>query len=175
MYDTILVPTDDSNDAVAAGAHAISLANAHGGTVHVLSVIETRTGYDSSIIDPVEAEQGLRKLAEEAVARLADRAEAAGVSVTTAVETGVPPTVITSYAATHDVDLICLGERGQSDLAAVLLGSTAEAVLRESNTPVLVVSADDVASSVDGVPSSVDGDENLADAVAPSGDDAEES
>lgn len=46
---------------------------------------------------------------------------------------------IVAYAAEAEADLVVMGAHGRSDLRHLLLGSTAEAVLKELNRPLLIV------------------------------------
>jgi len=52
---------------------------------------------------------------------------------------------IIDFATTHEADLIVLGTLGTSNLRSMLLGSTAERVLRETPCSVLAVPASQVA------------------------------
>lgn len=92
MYETILLATDGSRDAETALAHSVGLASASGGTLHIVSVVETRTAYDNAIIDPEEVRKNLRKDASEVVEDAKAVAEDAGVECETDVVEGPPPT-----------------------------------------------------------------------------------
>jgi nucleotide-binding universal stress UspA family protein len=62
-----------------------------------------------------------------------------GASVTTAVVTGDRVhEAIAKYAKSHGVDLIALSTHGRTGFRHFALGSVAEALLRESDVPVLV-------------------------------------
>ncbi|WP_254767436.1 universal stress protein [Salinilacihabitans rarus] len=139
MMDSILVATDGSDTAGEAAGYAIDLADRLGASLHGISVVETRTAYDNAIVDPEEAEAALRERAREALAALEDAAAAAGVSVETTVERGVPHEEIIAYAEAHDVSTIVVGSSGRSSFRRALLGSTADALVRLSPVPVLVV------------------------------------
>jgi nucleotide-binding universal stress UspA family protein len=60
---------------------------------------------------------------------------------------GAPATTLFGYAARnivedaidHDVDVIVMGSRGRSDLAGLVLGSTAHKVIHLTDRPVLIV------------------------------------
>lgn len=139
MYDDVLLPvalgSADEDPAVARG---IDLANTYGATLHVVSVV------DPSVYDPMTVETGrvhaaLEESAAETLAAVADRAEDAGVDVHTMVGHGVPHSVVTDYAAEHDVDLIVMATHGREGLAHHLLGSTTERVVRTAEPPVLTV------------------------------------
>jgi nucleotide-binding universal stress UspA family protein len=59
--------------------------------------------------------------------------------VTHAVREGTPFREILSYAAEHEIDLICIGAHGKGSQSGGLFGSNADRVLRESPSPVLVL------------------------------------
>lgn len=139
MYDQILVAVDGSEHASTAVTHAVDLADRYDATLHALYVIETRTAYDNAIIDPDERREALREDGETELAAVRERAEEAGVAVRTAIEEGAPPEEILAYLDEHDIDAVCMGERGQSDFKTVLLGSATETVIHESDIPVVVV------------------------------------
>lgn len=141
MYDHILVATDGSENAADAIDEAVALADATGATLHGIYVIETRTAYDNAIVEPEEVERALREDGEEALARLDGRAAEAGIEAETAIRKGVPHEEIIDYAADHGVDLVVIGATGRSAFKTVLLGSTAERVLRQAAVPVLIVGA----------------------------------
>jgi nucleotide-binding universal stress UspA family protein len=67
------------------------------------------------------------------------RAELRGIAVTTRVATGIPSEEVITVARAEDSDLIVVGTRGKTGLAHVLLGSTAERVIRGAPCPVLTV------------------------------------
>ena len=52
---------------------------------------------------------------------------------------GPPDSTITSYANENNVDLIAIATHGHSGLRHVLFGSVAEAVVRESRVPILMI------------------------------------
>jgi nucleotide-binding universal stress UspA family protein len=78
----------------------------------------------------------------EASARLAELkqgAHARGILATTHIATGLPSEEVNSIALAEDADMIVVGTRGKSGLAHVLLGSTAERLIRTAPCPVLAV------------------------------------
>jgi nucleotide-binding universal stress UspA family protein len=139
MYEQILVAVDGSEHADTAVTHAIGLAEQYDATLHALYVIESRTAYDNGIIDPDERRAALREDGETVLADVRQRAETDGVSVQTTITEGAPPEEILLYLDEQGIDLVCMGERGQSDFKTVLLGSATETVVHESDVPVVVV------------------------------------
>lgn len=138
MYDAILFATDGSDAAAAALEHAITAAEAHGATLHVLSVADERLALAAD--DTAATREDLRERASEAVEDAADRASEAGVDVETAVRDGVPFREIIAYAGDAGVDLVVVGTHGREGREKrVNMGSTAERVVNGAEGPVLVV------------------------------------
>jgi nucleotide-binding universal stress UspA family protein len=140
MYDDILLAADGSEDSQAATDHAITLATATDGTVHAVSVVETRTAYDNAIVDPEEVRENLRNDAREAVDAVEQAAERAGVDCETTVEEGPPPERLLEAIARTGADVVVLGATGRSAFKRLVLGSTTEQLLSEAPVPVVVVS-----------------------------------
>ena len=59
------------------------------------------------------------------------------------VENGEPATAILRYANEHHADMIILGSHGTTAIARLLVGSTAEAVLRHATCPVVILKTPD--------------------------------
>ncbi len=141
MYRHILLATDGSEHAQQATKHAVHLAELAGATLHIASVVETRTEYDSAIIEREVVEESLRERAEEAIAAAEETAAEAGVETERWLLRGVPAEEVLGVIEEQDIDLVVLGEQGLSAFKTVLLGSTAEAVIHNAAVPVTVVGA----------------------------------
>jgi nucleotide-binding universal stress UspA family protein len=76
---------------------------------------------------------------EEQFRQLIQRAKNLGVELETDIAVGHPVEQIVHRAETDHVDLIILGRRGKSRFEMMLVGSTAEKVLRYAHCPVMVV------------------------------------
>lgn len=59
------------------------------------------------------------------------------------VEHGEPAAAILNYAKEHHADMIILGSHGTTAIARLLVGSTAEAVLRHAACPVVILKTPD--------------------------------
>ncbi len=139
MIKRILFATDFSRWARRAEDYACSLACSWRASLTVLSVAEFPPGLNPDY--PVN-QQYLADLLKTASSQLADlkgRAERRGIVVTTRVATGIPSEEVIAAAKAEDSDLIVVGTRGKTGLAHVLLGSTAERVIRGAPCPVLTV------------------------------------
>jgi nucleotide-binding universal stress UspA family protein len=76
---------------------------------------------------------------EEQFKKIIQRAKDLEVECETAIAVGHPVEQIVHRAETDHVDLIVLGRRGKSRWEKMLVGSTAEKVLRYAHCPVMVV------------------------------------
>ena len=136
MYDTILVPTDGSDQSDVALDHALELSRKHGSEVHILYVADTNrdslTMQGGNIVDALERE------GDRVVSEAADRA-AVGTDVVEEVLAGDPVKTILDYAESVDADVVVMGTHGRRGLDRVLLGSTTERVVRLSPIPVLTI------------------------------------
>ncbi|MFC7133508.1 MULTISPECIES: universal stress protein [Salinibaculum] len=144
MYDRILLPTDGSPGTVAAAEHAGALAKAFDGTVHVLSVADTRNRFESptSGLAPGIWLSGERERAgeaiEQAVAALPD-----DVAIERVQREGLPRSEIVDYAEEAGVDVVVMGTHGRTGIDHYLLGSVAERVVRTCPVPVVTVPIED--------------------------------
>jgi nucleotide-binding universal stress UspA family protein len=140
MYDSILLPTDGSDGAAEALEHAIGAAEAYDAEIHVISVIDKRVYLAAEVDEKDSVRSELREDADVAVGDLAERAEEAGLDVTTATPEGVPHREIRSYAAAAEIDLLVLGTHGRTGREKRLnLGSTTERLVKAIERPLLVV------------------------------------
>ncbi|AGB17533.1 universal stress protein UspA-like protein [Halovivax ruber XH-70] len=149
LIESILIPTDGSEGALAGAKYGIALASRTGADVHVLTIVDARHV-------PADAETVLAELeadAEEAVEAVASMVEAADADteVVTAVERGTPFQSIREYAHRREIDVIAMGTKGRTGIDRILLGSVTENVLRTARTPVLAVPPNAPVSDAAGV------------------------
>jgi len=137
MYENLLLPTDGSDGIERVAANAIHLARVNGATLHVLHVVDT----DTVALDPHSKRlaAGLEAAGRASVAAIHDRAAEAGIYSVEAVRYGNPDEEILTYADENDVDIIVIGTHGRHGVRRALIGSVAERVVRNSETPVLTV------------------------------------
>ena len=139
MIKRILFATDFSRWASRAEDYACALACSWKASLTVLSIAEFQPGLNPDY--PIN-QQYLADLLKQASSQLADlkgRAEQRGILVTTRAATGIPSEELVTAAQAEDSDLIVVGTKGKTGLAHVLLGSTAERVIRGAPCPVLTV------------------------------------
>jgi nucleotide-binding universal stress UspA family protein len=131
----ILLAVDDTEPSQRAVEAAAVMAEASGGAILVFHVREA---------DPASRNMGLETCEEAAtlVATIVDRLRRDGVTAegeTHTARSGQAARDITRAARGLGADLIVMGSRGCSDLAAVLIGSVAHQTIRRAVCPVLVV------------------------------------
>lgn len=137
MYDKVLVPTDGSDRSEKALEMAKTVASTHGAEVHVLNVIDERNDSLNGISPPAvnKLEQSRIEMVEEAQEEL----EEEGLEVEADVLHGVPHEEIEEYTEDHSIDGIIIGSTGKTGIDNLLIGSTANKVVRVASVPVTVV------------------------------------
>ena len=137
----IFFASDGSQGSLSAEAYALALARLWSASLTVLHVLEFPSGLDAE--NPVNrlylAE--LMKQATQELVELKARAAGRGISAETKIVTGIPSEEVLAVATGEEPDLIVVGTRGKTGLAHVLLGSTAERIIRAAPCPVLAVRA----------------------------------
>ena len=137
--ERVLLATDFSSYARRAEQYASFVAATWHAALTVMTVLEFPPGMDPDY--PVN-QQYLTDRMKDASEHLTDckqRLSRRGLAVTTRIGTGLPSEEVIAAARAEEADLIVLGTRGKSGLAHVLLGSTAERVIRTAPCPVLAV------------------------------------
>ena len=138
----LLVPSDLSEHSRCSLHQAIALARDFKATLHLLNVVHFDIP-ESIFLPPgrpsvLTLDTEMRQRVLDHFQSWKSEAEAAGLSVTVAVEDGAPPKEIARYADTHDIDLIVLCRRGNPDTPH-FLGGVALRLLHETHRPMLVV------------------------------------
>ncbi len=139
MIKRILFATDFSQWARRAEDYAYALACSWKATLTVLSVAEFPTGLNPDYPVNQQYLADLLKIASSQLVDIKGRAARRGIVVTTRVATGIPSEEVITAARAEGSDLIVVGTRGKTGLAHILLGSTAERVIRGAPCPVLAV------------------------------------
>jgi nucleotide-binding universal stress UspA family protein len=151
MIRRILVPIDFSPNAQMAFNAGYHLANAVGAELDVLHVQEgstLRTAIKENLVQRSPSNSALKEAVEELQdARFAQLTAGINCEVPVRCVTvrGDPDAAIVEYALDNKADLMVVGMRGSgagNKIRASLLGSVAEAMIRKSPCPVLVVRPD---------------------------------
>jgi nucleotide-binding universal stress UspA family protein len=141
-FHRLLVAIDDSDQCVAAAALAHDLAKAAHGDLIFCSVAATNNvsamaatyGYD-----PTPIATDLRSNAAALATAYADRARHDRIEYETLVAEGDPAEELLKTADATQASLIVIGTHGRRGLRRFVVGSVAEAVVRDSRVPVAVV------------------------------------
>jgi nucleotide-binding universal stress UspA family protein len=141
-YHHLLVAIDFSNPSLSALDTALELAaklDARLTIVHTVVKIaegvtmEGGAGYD------VELHARQSREAREKIEQILREKNSLGVKTEILVESGRPQSQINAIAEKVGADMLILGTHGRKGVNKLLLGSVAEAVLRDSNVPFLCV------------------------------------
>jgi nucleotide-binding universal stress UspA family protein len=146
----ILAPVDFSDMSEEALSYATGLAADLGSKVVLLHAIEPIVFANAALgpglaIPHLLEEQ--RQAAVETLDKLVARLRKRKVDVTGAVVTGAPYDAIVNAAKSKKCDLIVMGTHGRSGLGHLLLGSTAEKVVRLAECPVLTIRGSEKATA----------------------------
>jgi nucleotide-binding universal stress UspA family protein len=137
QFKKILIGYDGSGQADKATESALALAQSLDAKVLLFSV--ARPPEPATMVEVDAMLDDAREHFEEQFKKITQRAKDLEVEFETAIAVGHPVEQIVHRAETDHVDLIVLGRRGKSRFEKMLVGSTAEKVLRYAHCPVMVV------------------------------------
>lgn len=136
MDKTVLVPVDGSDHSYQAFSLAVSEHSQ--ATIVALHAVHPHTG-EYAPDTPGGAERAQSDVIMEQITAAFERQAAPAASLQTVVEEGSPRHVVVSHANEEDVDRVVMGTRGLTGVKRFVLGSVADAVIRQVNIPVTVV------------------------------------
>lgn len=146
QYKTILFATDFSEGAEKAVGHARTLAKLTGASLHLFHVItelsdKRRKRVPADVIDIFirEVTRQAREDMDSFCQQHFSDAAAEGIELIHTIEVGSGYEVILEEANRIQADMIVMGTHGRSGIEKVLVGSTAERVVRNALIPVLTV------------------------------------
>jgi nucleotide-binding universal stress UspA family protein len=140
---TVLCATDFSETAELALEHAIALARRRDARVIVAHVVEPiPLGPYPALMAP-ESELAIREMAVKRTEEIAARLRGEGIVADIRVDTGNPGPGLVTIAEDESADLIVIGTRGLTGFQHLMLGSTAEYIVRRSHCPVLTIHPED--------------------------------
>jgi len=145
QFNNILFATDFSDASGPAADYAITLVKLTGAHLHVLHVINELDEHQRVMI-PREAFQVLEKEIElQSIKELNHfcKGQASGLNTTTHAVVGAAFQKILETGDKVNADLIVMGTHGRTGMEHVIVGSTAERVVRRSKIPVLTVRGQD--------------------------------
>ena len=135
MFSRILVPFDGRNVSAIALTPALTVARATDASVRLVTVVDG------------DATPAIRAAAETTLQYVASGLAAKGVAVDTTVRAGAAADEIIAAATEGGADLIAMATHGRSGPARMILGSVADALVRNAHRPVLLVRRDGVAEA----------------------------
>lgn len=140
MYRRILVALENSRADEALLPHITALAKRLGSELLLLHVADgwVARNYDRLQLTDSEEMKADRAYLDDTAAHL----KAAGVTVSTRLALGDPPSEILTVAEAEQCDLIAMTSHGHRLLGDVLYGSTIHHVRHKSRIPVLLVRAE---------------------------------
>jgi nucleotide-binding universal stress UspA family protein len=143
VLKTILFGTDFTGNSHAAFECALTLASLSGAKLHVLHVIGELADHRRSMIQPEAFEIMEKEVERHAIEEMQAfcKRHLGGILHSSEVVLGIPFQQLIKRAEEIGADMIVIGTHGQMPLENVLVGSTAERVVRRSRIPVLTVRA----------------------------------
>lgn len=136
-FANILAPMDGSEQSRHAFRYVLGLAESQGARVTLLHCYGPISMLVGGAAREELAARSVRE-AEDLLGPYADKLRALGHEPPLLLREGEPGEVIVAEAERGRHDLIVMGSRGRSDLAGMLMGSTAHKVLQAAPCPVLV-------------------------------------
>ena len=147
--ETVIVPTDFSENSRAVYPYATDMARVFGAKIHLVHVFEASLYFSATAVDAfavlsaspagwldtkvIENDQLLinagQKLAQEYP----------GIEVTTKMLKGNPVKELTHYAGDQKNPMIVISTHGYTGFTHAMMGSTAERIVRTSPCPVLTI------------------------------------
>ena len=143
LLKTIVVGTDFSVCAARALSFAVSLASSQGAKVHIVHVlVEPVQAFDVAGALPyldVSTQKEWEDATQKRLAAAVASAEKRGVHASSEFLWGRPSDAIIDSAKKAKASLVVLGTHGRNAFEKLLIGSTAERVVRLCPVPVLTV------------------------------------
>jgi nucleotide-binding universal stress UspA family protein len=137
QFKKMLIGFDGSPQSEKATESALALAQSLDAKVLLFAV--ARPPEPATMVEVDAMLDDAREHFEEQFKKIILRAKDLGVELQTDIAVGHPVEQIVHRAEADHVDLIVLGRRGRSRFEKMLVGSTAEKVLRYAHCPVMVV------------------------------------
>ena len=138
----ILVPTDFSDHSLRALDYGVDFAQRFSSALTVVVVVEPllqAVDMSWTSVDFDELDKSHREAAAARVAEIVAERVPAEIPCEIVTLVGKPFVEIVKYAKEHNADLIVMATHGRGAMAHILMGSTAEKVVRKAPCPVLTV------------------------------------
>ncbi len=137
----ILVATDLADTSERVHQYAVELATKLGAKITLLHVfsLPIYNFPDGTFVPTAEVAAQVSDAAQRHLDATCARIKEQGLDVSAVLRSGSPADEIQSVAKETGADLILMGTHGRSALGRALLGSTANAIIRTSNIPVITI------------------------------------
>jgi len=140
----ILVPTDFSEHAEDALKVASEIAKKNNSEIIILHMLELPSQMNDAVLGGASIPETMlfMKKANEMLDEVSSRPYLDDIQITEIVKMDKPIHGIIQVSKDYDIDLIVMGSHGSSGIEELLIGSTTEKVVRNSEIPVLVIKKD---------------------------------
>jgi nucleotide-binding universal stress UspA family protein len=141
-FKELVVPTDFSEYSLRAIDYGVEIAEKFGSHVALVYVVEPllqAVDLTWTTVDFEELNKAHKETAEKQLEKLAEERFPKGIRCDTVILFGKPFVEILKYAREANADLIVMATHGRGAISHLLLGSTAEKVVRKATCPVLTV------------------------------------
>lgn len=144
MFTKILFPTDFSEASEKAKDKLVEMSQCNIGEVVLFHVVDIRIFSYSTMLDIIEVDNWYKdgKLIREITKKLdvwKNELEKAGFKVSTEIKEGIPFDEILKYTEKNSITSIVLAGVGHGVVERMLIGTTAEKVLRKSKVSVVLI------------------------------------
>jgi nucleotide-binding universal stress UspA family protein len=134
----IAVGLDGSSSSWKAVDEAIAQACQKKALLHIVSVQESGEPHFNAT-EALALEHTAREKLERGQIKAKMQAEASGLQVQCAVVAGHPVSALADYVKKKGINLLVVGDTGHSSVWGALLGTTAEKIVRDAPSSVLIV------------------------------------
>lgn len=143
MFQKILFPTDFSKKSEKVKIELKELSDCNVGEVILLHVIDKRKLSFSSLINKIENNDAIHDKIITHINKILETwkedLENDGLKVTSVVKEGIPYDEILKLSKEENITSIIIGDVGHNIIEKMLLGSTAEKVLRLAHIPIILI------------------------------------
>jgi len=140
----LLFCTDFSENSITARNYAVFLAESLQAELFVLHVIDSSLiGYphldEATPEDIKSALNGIRDSVQRALTLISEECSKTASEVKTFSRFGIPSYEIVKFSKEFDIQMIIMGTHGRTGFRHLIMGSTAENVVRTAGCPVLTI------------------------------------
>ena len=137
---SILLPTDFSEPSLQATKYAVAMARQFGSTLHLLHVIEDPVVYLPMFESyPLPSREQFETYAQDRLENWIVEDDQGDLEIECHWAHGKPFIEIVNFASRWNIDLIVMGTHGRGLAAHLLMGGSAEKVIRKASCAVLTV------------------------------------